>query len=583
VAEESGGGKQANPEEEINKYLDILARDPRSRAFAPLAEAYRKAGLLDEAIETSREGLKNHPSYFGGRVALGRALFEKDLFSEAKDEFVQVVQAAPDNLMAQKLLGQAWQQLGNSTEAEKAFRMVLLLDPRDEEAQRSLDSLSGTTPAPAAAFEPPPVKEPPPEPTVAPEPEAPPEDRLESPPPPEPAPPAPEEASEDPFFLEAPEETAPEPEEEKDSIFDDTGETVQEAPPPAAAEEVPEEPPESAAEPTVEPEAEPEAESEPEVELTTSTEPVFDIADMEAMAEAAGEDEDILGEESDSPFEMFTKQPEGVTPPEEPLEESGKGEEIFEQTFEPESLEDGQPEEIPIFDLAEEEEPFQAAAAPPAAPAPPAEESAASPLPSEEEEMHAELEDEMHVFDLGEDLELSDPAAEPAAVVEEAPSEPPAPLFAEEEPESDAVAEMEEEIPTFDLAAEAELAEPAAAVPSAEELEGGTFDTETLAGLYVSQGFYDKAADVYRRMIQDRPDDSRLRQKLEEVLSLQKMESAGTVPAAAPPAAPEPAPPAPPPAPAPEETADEEPAAAEENPVILELQRFLAELKERRK
>ena len=28
---------------EIGKYLDILAKDPNSRVFAPLAEAYRKA------------------------------------------------------------------------------------------------------------------------------------------------------------------------------------------------------------------------------------------------------------------------------------------------------------------------------------------------------------------------------------------------------------------------------------------------------------------------------------------------------------------------------------------------------------
>jgi hypothetical protein len=579
VVEERGRGKQANPEEEINKYLDILARDPQSRAFAPLAEAYRKAGLLDEAIETSREGLKNNPSYFGGRVALGRALFEKNLFSEAKDEFVQVVQAAPDNLMAQKLLGQSYRQLGSTAEAEKAFRMVLLLDPRDEEAQKSLDSLSVPAPAPAAAFEPPPVKSAAPEPPVRfePEPEPEPEAGLESPPPPEPPPQPPVEDPEDPFFVDVEEEAGEEPAEESDLVFNDEEEAAAETspPPPSVGEPVP----------------------APEEELTTSTEPVFDVADMEAMADAAGEDEEILGGESDSPFEMFTREPKGEFPPPEEREESWKGEEIFEQTFDTEGLREETEEGIPIFDLADqaEESPPAEAAPPVASPAPPVPEPAAPPPPSDEEEMHAELEDEMHVFDLGEDLEVEvqeaaappppSQAVEPSPAVEEAP---PAPEPVEAAFGVEVAADLEEEIPAFDLAAELEEEVPAAAVPPAAGLHGGTFDTETLANLYVNQGFYDKAAGVYRRMMQDRPDDNRLRQKLEEVLSLQKLESSQPAPTASH-AAPEPpaaAPPPPAPAPAlPVEArmVPESTAAGEENPVIVELQRFLAQLKERRK
>jgi hypothetical protein len=171
---------------------------------------------------------------------------------------------------------------------------------------------------------------------------------------------------------------------------------------------------------------------------------------------------------------------------------------------------------------------------------------------------------------------------EPSPVVEEAPPAPAVPEPIEAAFGAEVAADLEEEAPAFDLAAELAEEVPAAAVPSAAGLDGGTFDTETLANLYVSQGFYDKAAGVYRRMMQDRPDDAGLRQKLEEILSLQKMESAQPSPAVAPPTAPEPSvPTAPPPAPA--ETSPEDTAAVEENPVIAELQRFLAELKEKRK
>ena len=145
MAADKGNESAEQSGEEIHKYLDILSRDPKSRVFAPLAEAYRKAGLLDEAIETAREGLKNHPSYLGGRVALGRALLEKDLHAEALEEFTQVVQAAPDNLMAHKHLGRIHLHLNHPEDAEKAFRMVLLLDSRDEEAQKFLEG--GPSPA----------------------------------------------------------------------------------------------------------------------------------------------------------------------------------------------------------------------------------------------------------------------------------------------------------------------------------------------------------------------------------------------------------------------------------------------------
>ena len=101
----------------IYHYLKKYQDDPTSRVFAPLAEAYRKAGLVDEAIEIAREGLRIHPSFVGGRVALARALFEKKQYSQVIDELSQVVQDVPDNLVAQRLLGESCLMLGRVAEA----------------------------------------------------------------------------------------------------------------------------------------------------------------------------------------------------------------------------------------------------------------------------------------------------------------------------------------------------------------------------------------------------------------------------------------------------------------------------------
>lgn len=89
---------------EINKYLAILSKDPGSMVFAPLAEAYRKAGMLDEAIATAQEGIKLRPDYVSGMVALGRAYFEKGLLAEARENLEKVLVIAPDNIIAAGIL-----------------------------------------------------------------------------------------------------------------------------------------------------------------------------------------------------------------------------------------------------------------------------------------------------------------------------------------------------------------------------------------------------------------------------------------------------------------------------------------------
>src|SRR5271156_5404845 len=96
----------------IYQYLKKYQEDPTSRVFAPLAEAYRKAGLIEEAIEIAREGLLVHPSFTGGRVALARALFDKKQYQLVIDELNLVVQDAPDNLIAQRLLAESHLMLG---------------------------------------------------------------------------------------------------------------------------------------------------------------------------------------------------------------------------------------------------------------------------------------------------------------------------------------------------------------------------------------------------------------------------------------------------------------------------------------
>ena len=126
---------------QIYHYLRRYQQDPRSRVFAPLAEAYRKAGLLEEAIEICRDGLRIHPHFLGGRVALARALFDKGEYAQTVKELEPVVLDAPDNLVAQKLLAECYLILGRMSDALAAYKVLLFFMPQDAEIARLIQEI----------------------------------------------------------------------------------------------------------------------------------------------------------------------------------------------------------------------------------------------------------------------------------------------------------------------------------------------------------------------------------------------------------------------------------------------------------
>jgi tetratricopeptide (TPR) repeat protein len=126
---------------QIYHYLKRYQEDPGSRVFAPLAEAYRKAGLLDEAIEICRDGLRVHPNFIGGRVAMSRALFDKGQYSEVVKELEPVVLDAPDNLVAQKLLAESYLILGRIAQALAAYKVLLFFMPQDDEVAKMVQEI----------------------------------------------------------------------------------------------------------------------------------------------------------------------------------------------------------------------------------------------------------------------------------------------------------------------------------------------------------------------------------------------------------------------------------------------------------
>lgn len=129
--------------EEIERLKEKVDKDPNSKLFVPLAEEYKKEGMLDEAIDVLMKGLERQPNYMSARVSLGKIYLNKGRLSEAGAEFEKVVSAIPNNLYAHKKLAEIYRNLGERDKAVEEFRKVLKLNPTDEDAAKSLDIVEG--------------------------------------------------------------------------------------------------------------------------------------------------------------------------------------------------------------------------------------------------------------------------------------------------------------------------------------------------------------------------------------------------------------------------------------------------------
>jgi Flp pilus assembly protein TadD len=130
------------PASRIDALRRRIATDPASIAFAQLAEEYRRAGQLAEAVSTCRAGLAAHPDYVSARVTLGRALLGLGHLDEAVTELSRVVESAPDNLAAVRALGEAYRRQGRLGDALAQFTTAASLAPNDPDLDRIITDIS---------------------------------------------------------------------------------------------------------------------------------------------------------------------------------------------------------------------------------------------------------------------------------------------------------------------------------------------------------------------------------------------------------------------------------------------------------
>src|SRR5262245_40987007 len=141
-------GDEAVPEESaallaIRRLEERLAKDPGSPTFAPLADAYRKAGRTQQAIRLCRDGLTRFPDYATARLVLARALREEGDLDGALAEIPAILAGNPADAQSHRLAGELTREAGSLREALIHFRRAATLDPTDREPRLLAEMLEG--------------------------------------------------------------------------------------------------------------------------------------------------------------------------------------------------------------------------------------------------------------------------------------------------------------------------------------------------------------------------------------------------------------------------------------------------------
>lgn len=128
---------------EIDKLEARFNDNPKGRNFAPLADAYRKAGLIDNAITLCQEGLKLHPDYVSAYIVYARCLVDKKDDPAAVAVFTKVLDLDGENIIALRGLAELAERNGRYEEEVEWLTRLLNADPMNGDAAEALARAKG--------------------------------------------------------------------------------------------------------------------------------------------------------------------------------------------------------------------------------------------------------------------------------------------------------------------------------------------------------------------------------------------------------------------------------------------------------
>ena len=126
---------------EIARLSERFSKDPTSRIFVQLADAYRKNKMIDEAIDVLNQGLEHHPDYPLAHLIRGKCLFDSRNYNQARESFEKTISLDPQNVVAYRMLAQTCAFLKDNEGLIAAYKGILALDPFDTTVKEKLADL----------------------------------------------------------------------------------------------------------------------------------------------------------------------------------------------------------------------------------------------------------------------------------------------------------------------------------------------------------------------------------------------------------------------------------------------------------
>ncbi len=106
------------------KYEEILSEHPESKSFSLLAQILYNQGKTDKAIGVLIRGLGYNKNNVTARFLLGKIYYERWMIDQARKEMEKVLENAPDNLEAAKLLSQIYRSEDKLEKALETLRVA---------------------------------------------------------------------------------------------------------------------------------------------------------------------------------------------------------------------------------------------------------------------------------------------------------------------------------------------------------------------------------------------------------------------------------------------------------------------------
>lgn len=129
----------AELDDRIAKCEKILAENPNSQIFAALADAHRRKGQLDKALEVCRSGLKLHPNYGSAHLVMAKVHMDRQMYELAEKALDEAIRLDGRTRATELLLCEIFIHKKKLAEALSILEKLHITDPENQEVKYLLE------------------------------------------------------------------------------------------------------------------------------------------------------------------------------------------------------------------------------------------------------------------------------------------------------------------------------------------------------------------------------------------------------------------------------------------------------------